>query len=96
MIAATTAGAPAASSPLADGYAPRYQGIYVMTPSGTQTRLFDYIAPVIDTTRVDSLDIDGDGDTDYIYILDGNLYVKYGWSNTPNKIIDTAVSISTL
>lgn len=95
MIAATTANAvPESSSTLADGYAPNYQGIYVLTPSGTQTRLFDYITPVTEDTRVDSLDIDRDGDTDYMYILDGTLYVKYGWTQSPNKILDTTVKIS--
>jgi hypothetical protein len=86
MIAATTGGA--------SGYAPKYQGIYVLTAGGTQTRLFDYIAPVLPSTRVDSLDIDRDGDTDYIYILDGNLYIKYGHDKTANKIIDTTMKIS--
>ncbi len=43
---------------------------------------------------MDTLDIDQDGDLDYIYILDGVLYVKYGWSKIPNKIQDTAIKIS--
>ena len=74
MITATTGGAsPAASAPLADGYAPKYQGIYVLTSGGTQTRLFDYIDPVRKDTRIDTLDIDRDGDVDYIYVLDGVL-----------------------
>ena len=60
MIAATTANAvPESSSTLADGYAPNYQGIYVLTPSGTQTRLFDYIAPVTEDTRMDSVSEQG-------------------------------------
>jgi hypothetical protein len=56
--------------------------------------LFDYIAPITNTTRVDSVDIDQDGDMDYIYLLDGILYVKYSWIKTPNKIIDNSIKIS--
>lgn len=58
--------------------------------------MFDYIAPVLPSTRVDSLDIDRDGDTDYIYILDGNLYIKYGHSKTANKIVDATMKISNI
>ncbi len=50
-------GAPAG---IAAGYSPRYQGIYIRTPSGIQTQLFDYIAPLTDETRVDAIDIDQD------------------------------------
>jgi FG-GAP-like repeat len=77
-------------------YSPNYQGIYIKTPSGVQTRLFDYIDPVTAETRVDTIDIDGDGDLDYIYLLDGILYVKYNWSRVPNKIIDTTTKISSI
>lgn len=31
---------------------------------------------------------------DYIYILDGVLYVKYSWQKTPNKIYDNTIKIS--
>lgn len=41
-----------------------------------------------------TIDIDRDGDLDYIYLLDGILYVKYSWSKIPNKIIDTTTKIS--
>ncbi len=54
-------------------------------------QLFDYITPLTDDTRVDTIDIDKDGDKDYIYILDGILYVKYSWQKLPNKINDTTV-----
>ncbi len=71
--------------------------MYIHTPiTHKQTQLFDYIAPLRDDTRVDTLDIDGDGDTDYIYILDGTLYVKYSWLNVPNKIQDLTRIISTI
>ena len=96
MVADTTTPVPPTPSPasLASGYSPKYQGIYIRTTSGVQTRLFDYTTPITPTTRVDTLDIDQDGDLDYIYILDGVLYIKYGWSKTPNKIQDTTVKIS--
>ncbi len=81
---------------IATGYSPNYQGIYIYTTSGVQTRLFDYIAPVTASTRVDTIDIDRDGDLDYIYILDGALYIKYNWTNMPTKIIDTTTKISSI
>ena len=31
---------------------------------------------------------------DYIYLLDGVLYVKYSWQHTPNKIQDLSSKIS--
>ncbi len=94
IAATTTNAAPGSNSSLASGYAPNYQGIYIRTPSGVQTRLFDYITPISSDTHVESVDIDRDGDTDYIYILDGILYVKYSWMLKPNKIIDNTLKIS--
>jgi hypothetical protein len=96
MIAATDSAStsPASTAGIAEGYTPHYQGIYIRTPSGIQTQLFDYISPLTDDTRVDAIDIDKDGDTDYIYILDGVLYVKYSWQKLPNKIYDTSSKIS--
>ena len=82
------------SDTLARGYSPNYQGIYIRTPSGIQTRLFDYIAPLTSSTRVDTVDIDRDGDKDYIYIIDGVLYAKYSHINEPNRIVDTTTKIS--
>ncbi len=94
MIAATTSSFSSATEPVTSGYTPNYQGIYVRTPSGIQTRLFDYTSPVTPDTHIESIDIDQDGDTDYMYVLDGILYVKYSWLNTPNKIIDNTKKIS--
>ncbi len=34
------------STSIPSGYAPNLQGIYILTPSGIQTRLFDYIDPL--------------------------------------------------
>lgn len=42
------------------------------------------------------VDIDKDGDDDYIYMMDGVIYVKYTKRNTPNRPIDTEVTISSL
>jgi hypothetical protein len=94
MIAANSSSSSSSSSAIAEWYSPHYQGIYIRTPSGIQTQLFDYISPLQDDTRVDTLDIDLDWDMDYIFILDGVLYVKYSWKNSPNKIYDTTVKIS--
>lgn len=95
-ISPTSTASPSASASMASGYSPNYQGIYIRTTSGVQTRLFDYIAPVTASTRVDTIDIDRDGDLDYIYILDGVLYVKYNWTKIPTKIIDTTTKISSI
>jgi hypothetical protein len=51
---------------------------------------------VIPDTRVDTVDIDQDGDLDYVYLLDGTLHIKYNWTNTPNKIIDAVTKISSI
>jgi hypothetical protein len=53
--------------------------------------LFDYIAPITPQTRVDTLDIDRDGDLDSLYILDDTLYIKYNHTSTMNKILDTTL-----
>lgn len=72
-------------------YTPRFEGIYTITsPSQIQTRLFDYTEPVRADTRVDTVDIDLDGDKDYIYILDGALFVKRNFTLSPPHRIDTA------
>ncbi len=42
------------------------------------------------------MDIDQDGDKDYIYVLDDTLYVKYNWTKSPNKIQDTTVTVDTI
>lgn len=55
--------------------------------------MFDYTSALTEDTRVDTIDIDKDGDMDYIYLLDGILYVKYSWKNTPKKILDTTTKI---
>lgn len=86
MIAANGEHGTNSNSNLPPGYAPNYQGIYVRTPiTGVQTRLFDYIDALTDATRVDTVDIDKDGDLDYIFTLDNILYVKYSHFKTPNK-----------
>ena len=47
MIAAagptSTTTSSSAAAGIAEGYSPHYQGIYIRTPSGIQTQLFDYI-----------------------------------------------------
>lgn len=43
-----------------------------------------------------TVDIDKDGDKDYIFLLGGMLYVKQGHANTPLKISDTVSRLKTL
>ena len=81
------------SASLASGYSPNLQGIYILTPSGIQTRLFDYIDPLVGTETTDVVDIDQDGDQDYITLMDGALYVKYSHALSPSKIIDTSLQM---
>lgn len=59
------------ASPAVDtsGYAPKFEGIYVLTPSGVQTKLFDYTDILDPNERVQVTDIDLDGDMDYVYLL---------------------------
>lgn len=81
---------------IAPGYAPSFKGIYVLTPSGTQTRLFDYIDELTGKEKVNVVDIDKDGDNDYIYLVDGIVYVKYTHTNQPNKIQDFSIQVDTI
>lgn len=85
-----------ASSTLASGYAPNLQGIYILTPNGVQTRLFDYIEPLIGNETTEVIDIDRDGDMDYITLMDGALYVKYSHASAPVKTVDTTLTIADL
>lgn len=57
-------------TPIAEGYTPNYEGIYILTPiSGVQTRLFDYLDELDPTDTAEVIDIDADGDEDYIYMM---------------------------
>ena len=91
---AETSTPPSSSPALAGGYTPNLQGIYILTPSGIQTRLFDYIDPLVGTEKTDVVDIDQDGDQDYITLMDGALYVKYSHTLSPAKTIDTTIHIT--
>lgn len=64
-------------------------------PSKTQTKLFDYTALVDKSTNVSVLDIDNDGDKDYVFVLGGILYVKKNHTNAPEKIRDTRWIVQT-
>ena len=97
LASVTTSSRSNTNSTLAAGYAPKYTGIYIQTPiSKTQTRLFDYTSPVTDITTVDTIDIDKDGDQDYIYILNDILYVKYSHLKEPDKISDSNIKVTEL
>lgn len=96
MIAANTPSSSTTNN-ITAGYSPNYQGIYIRTPiSGTQTQLFDYQSPLTKDTKVETVDIDKDGDFDYLFLLDGIIYVKYSWLNVPKKIQDTTQKISSV
>lgn len=81
----------------ADGYAPRFEGIYILTPeSHVQTRLFDYVEPLQGDETIDVLDIDQDGDLDYLYLMDGALYLKSSHTKEPSRQKDTTLTITDL
>lgn len=42
------------------------------------------------------LDIDKDGDNDFLFVLDNKIYLKYNHTNTPSKIEDKQFSVSNL
>jgi hypothetical protein len=97
-LAAATTGTStsSSSSDIPDGYLPAYKGVYVLTPSGVQTRLYDAditMAPEFDITTID---IDKDGDKDYIFVLDGALYIKYTGASKRSLYPDTEIEIATL
>jgi hypothetical protein len=83
---------PATATPgTAAWYSPNYEWIFILTPiSKTQTRLFDYVDGVSSEDEVSVLDIDKDGDTDYIFMISGGLYVKYSHLQTPARPVDTS------
>ena len=94
---------PATSTPgTTVGYSPLYEGIFVLSPlTKKQTRLFDYTdwlstedkVSIVDIDKDSTIDLDGDGikdnDRDYIFLLDGALYVKYNTLASPNRPVDT-------
>lgn len=61
-----------------------------------QTRLFDYVDLVGDETKVDVIDIDNDGDKDYLFLLGESLYVKYTSLVPEKKSIDTTITTTSL
>lgn len=78
----------------ATGYLPQFKGMYVLTEiHNTQTKLFDYTELINKEDRVDTLDIDNDGDKDYIFVLGGILYVKNTYLKNPEKIIDNKIIV---
>lgn len=78
------------ASTLAASYMPKFEGMYVLTEiSKTQTKLFDYTELIRKNDRVDTLDIDHDGDQDYVFLLGDRLYVKNTHLKEPNIIEDT-------
>ncbi len=77
------------SSPTTSAYMPKFEGMYVLTErSHTQTKLFSYTELIRSEDRVDVLDIDNDGDKDYVFLLGDKLYVKNTHLFEPVKIID--------
>lgn len=78
-------------------YLPKFKWMYVLTEkSNTQTKLFDYTELVNPKDRVDVIDIDNDGDRDYIFVLGGVLYIKNTHLNSPQKIIDTKITVKNI
>lgn len=74
---------------LATGYSPNFRGIYIVTAWGTQTRLFDYTETLQEDNPSTRVDIDKDGDQDYLFLLEGTLFLKRTSTYSPTKIVDT-------
>lgn len=73
-------------------YLPNFRGMYVLTETQhIQTKLFDYTELIDKKDRVDVVDVDNDGDKDYVYLLGGNLYVKNTYLQNPVKIQDNTI-----
>ncbi len=79
-----------------NGYMPNYQGIYILTPSWNQTRLFDYNEDVDSELPIEAIDIDKDSDKDYLFVQDGALYIKYSGPTHRSDHKDTTLQISSL
>ncbi len=77
----------------AAGYTPNFQGIYIVTEKGTQTRLFDYTQTLQKTDVSTKVDIDRDGDMDYLYILDGALFLKRTSTKEPTHTVDRTIRV---
>lgn len=78
----------ATSSVTSAGYVPKFDGMYVLTEkTKTQTKLFDYVELIGKKDRVDVVDLDRDGDRDFIFLLGGILYIKPTHLHEPRKII---------
>jgi hypothetical protein len=77
----------------AAGYTPNFQGIYILTEKGTQTRLFDYTQTLQKTDVSTKVDIDRDGDMDYLYILDGALFLKRTSTKEPTHTVDRTIRV---
>lgn len=80
-------------SSVAAGYTPKYRGIYILTPSGIQTHLLDYVEYLNGSERVEKIDIDKDGDGDYLYTMNGVLYVKYSTLQEPQKVRENEIKV---
>lgn len=85
------------SNPYTTGYLPKFEGMYILTETqNIQTKLFDYTELIADNDRVDVVDIDNDGDKDYIFVLGGTLYVKNTYLTNPTKIIDGKITLKNI
>lgn len=78
------------------GYTPAYNGVYILTPNGEQTRLFDADLFLSEEDPILMEDVDKDGDKDYLYILDGALMVKYVGPSQRSKHKDFSMNIASL
>lgn len=96
QLADTTSSSSSSVSSIASGYSPQYRGIYILTPSGVQTHLMDYVEYLNGSEQVDRTDIDKDGDSDYIYTMNGVIYIKYSTLKEPTKVIDRSITVQTL
>ncbi len=84
---------PLAANTVPSTYAPNFQWIYIVTENWTQVRLFDYTESLKKDDPSVKTDIDKDGDMDYLFILDGALYLKRTSTKDTRKIIDTTLRV---
>lgn len=56
-------------------------------------KTFDYTDPIQEKDTATRIDIDQDGDMDYLYILDGVLFLKKSTLRNTTKVIDTKITI---
>ncbi len=76
------------------GYSYNYKGLYIIEKDKSY-RLFDYIDELWGDEEFTNIDFDSDGDTDLLYLVNGQLYLKENISikNTTNTNSSTILKV---